>query len=328
MRRTTKVAIGLLVVIALAGCTGGFGSSGGGTDHVEYVPSDAEFVGHVDMAVLEDDDSRELMNALAQQETTTGDVDDAMSQFEDETGLDPSAVNDVVVFSTASGANIEDSLEQQQQGGVIVYSDWSEDEFISAVEENGEVEYEETERNGMTVYEPQTDEEMYTTPQYIGVLEDGTYVIGDETSVDSSIAVAAGEDDGLSGEMRDAYDSMDGGYVTFVGTVPGEAIPEQSSGEFDASAFQDVSVVGASYGTSSGTVTAEAVMYVDSEDSASDVADVTEGGLAMVRGTTTDEDLKSELQSIEVEQDGDIVEVTYEGNVETLVDLIESANNI
>lgn len=316
----------MVVLVALAGCTGSIPgmSDGDSTDPIEYVPGGSEVVVHVDMAVANDGETNTLFEAMAQEDPETEDVEDAKAEFENETGLNPERVSDVVFFSVPADSDEEFAVNDD---AAIAYTNWNEDDVVGALEEEHEVEYEETEQDGVTVYEPQVDEDemMWSEPPSIAVLESGTYAFGDANAVNQSIAVAAGDADGLDGEMRNTFKSMNGGYVTMVVDMSGEEIPEEGyAGEqIDMSVYNDVSVVGASYGTGSGTVNVDMVLQADSEDAASRIADATDGAISMVRGTATDEDVRGQLENIEVEQNGDTVEVSYQGDVDTLVELFE-----
>lgn len=320
MRQHTKIAVGLIVLLALAGCIDGL-IDGGADDPVEHVPSDAEFVVHVDMAVTQDEDTLTIVDALAEDDPSVNDSDEAIEEFEDEVGLDPAELSDVTVYMTP----IDDAEfgEPQEEVGIVLYADWDEDELIEAIEENEATDYEETEWDGVTVYEP---EEEDFSPMYVAVLDEGEYVIGDEGAVEGAIAVANGEDDGISDDMRDAFEDLDDGYVTFVGAADDEHVPDETPVEdVDTTPFEDISVVAGSYGTDSGEVVLEVQMHADSENSATDVADVTDGGVSMLRGLTDDDDVKDQLQNVEVEQDGDRVIVTYESDVDDIVEFIEEA---
>ena len=323
MKQHTKLVLGLVTLIALAGCTGSIPGLGAG-DPIEYVPHDAEMVVHVDMAVMEDGDTRTLTDALAAEDPTVDDTDEAVAEFEDETGLDPHQLRDVVMFATP----IEEAEQfgPQTHTAVILYSDWSEDEFVEAVEEDEMYEFIPTEHNGVTVYEPDVPEDYFGTPTYVAALGDGEFIVGEEDAVLAAVDVSAGDLNGLDGEMRSAFEDVRDGYVTFVANVDEEHIPsDQAIQQIDPSAFEDVSVIAGSYGTSSGALAVEMMLYTNSESSAQDVADVTDGGLALLRGTTPDDDLKEQLEGITIEQDGTVVTIIYEADVDDLVELIESA---
>lgn len=310
-------------MVAVSGCMGMLNGEED-TDPVEYVPSDADTLVHVDMAVAEDEDTQKLADAFAASSSSDDveDSEDVFKEFKNETGLDLKEVSDVTLYTIPNeGAEWP---EPQQHMGFVLYSDWSEDELISTIEEEEDYNYTTTEKGDVTVYEPDVSEDYMGEPMYVAVLEDGTYVLGDEAAVNGAADVAAGNADPVDGELKTGFEEVNDGYVTFAYEVSAEDIPEQNPNQqIDTSAFKDVSVIAGSYNTDDGTVVAESKLYVESEDSATDVKDVTDGMFSMLRGTAPSEDVKDELRSVEVTQDGDVVTVTYEGDVETLSTIIE-----
>lgn len=324
MKRHVLLVVAIVAMLGIAGCTNPLSS--GTDDPAEYVPSDSNAIVHMDMAVAQDSDTRTLLDAFAANEggSDVEDTEDAMSEFKNETGLDPNGVSEVTFYTIPNDDDIEEYGSTADYMGFVVYSDWSEDEFIDAVESEESYDFTTVERGDVTVYEPDVGDDYYGHPISVAVVGDGTYAMGDEKAVDASVAVANGNDDSVSGDLKDGFDEMNDGHITFAYEVaPGDVPSQAPNQELDTSAFEDVSVVAGSYDTNSGTVTFESQMYVSSEDSATDVADVTDGGLSMVRGTATNDDVKDELRNVEVTQDGDVVTVTYEGSVDTLAELIE-----
>ncbi|ELZ02871.1 hypothetical protein C482_04391 [Natrialba chahannaoensis JCM 10990] len=303
----------------MAGCLGAL--SGDGTDPAEYVPSDTDTLIHIDMAMLADDDHQQLVDSMADGESDdTNDQEDIVSEFEAETGLELEDADELLLFTSFDDNPWDDS-------GIIVQSDWTTDEVVSAAEDTEETPYEEREFDGETVhYEPES-ESRQSTEMHIGELGDGTFVFGSQDTVEASLAVEYGDEEALSGDIRDAYDETRDGHVTLATTLPKSTVPTDDPSapdDIDFEAFYNVEVLTSVYDTDDGEAGFETTLHTTGEDEALDVADVIDGGISIASGSMADDDLQSELRKIDVEQDGDTVEVTYWGEIDDVTQLIEN----
>ena len=328
MNRKLALTIAVLLLVSIAGCLGAIGSDGESPGPIDQVPNDANMVVHLDTAVEADDATMTLADALADEDANIDDVEDTEAEFEEETGLDPDEARELLAFTIES--DDDDSVEPDD-GAFIVYADWDRDELIESISDEEDVDYDEAEHAGATVYEP-GDSELgeFEDPPYVGELANGQYVIGDEAAVMASLDVEHDAAESLSGEMREAYDGVTDGYLTFAVDVSEDELPEDElpeEDELDTTSFDEVSVIAGSYYTAGDTVGVETRLHTDSENAAIDVADVTEGAISLYRGVMPSEhqDLKEELREIEVEQRGTVVSVTFQGDVDTLVEAIETA---
>ncbi|ELZ06605.1 hypothetical protein [Natrialba aegyptia] len=308
------------VLVLTAGCLGVLG--GGDSEPAEHAPAGSNMLLHVDADVLSDEDNQQLVDAFAsvEDEEAVDDQGDVVSEFENETGLDIREANQFLLFANTDEGPVDES------GGIIVYSDWETDAVISAIEEEDETEYEQTEFEGEGVlYEPAEDPE-YGAPQYVGDLGDGRFVFGPEAPVRGALEVEYGDADPVSGDVREAYDETRDGHVTLAMSLPDGSVPENDpmTPNVDVSAFQNVSVITGVYDTDGGEAGIEMGIHADSEDDALDVKDVIDGAISMFSGSTTNDDLKDTLREIEVEQDGTTVDVSYWNDIDELVELIES----
>lgn len=331
MKGNLKLVVGLVAVIALAGCMGALTGDDGATDPAEYVPDNSDFIVHADMAVAQDDATQSLIDELAEADESTDaeEAEDFFEEFEDETGLDAREVNDLVMYGTDVGDF------ENEEFAFVLYADWAEDDLIESIEEEEDYEYTAVDTGDVTLYEPDVDDDYVGSPMYIAALDDGTFVLGDEGAVNEAVDVANGDADAVEGEMRDVFDSMDDGYLTFVYDLDEEEVPNQQAGAgVNLAVFEDVSVVGGTYATDGDdSVSVRVHMHADNDEAAEDIVDVTKGGLTFyvqeleqVAEETEDEelaDMAEEIDSIEVEQDGDIVVITYESSVDDLADLLD-----
>jgi len=131
-----------------------------------------------------------------------------------------------VTFFGSPGDTVATNAEQ---AGMIVTTEFSEDEIISSMEESG-TELAEESYGDTTVYTY-----GFENQNAVAALGDGTFALGDTAAVKSVVDVESGDADALSGELRSEYKDTDDGYVRFAMNVPQEQIPsEQLGGELSA----------------------------------------------------------------------------------------------
>ncbi|AHG05272.1 hypothetical protein HALDL1_09695 [Halobacterium sp. DL1] len=268
-----------------AGCTGILGSggeSGGSGAQLDSVPANAEFVGYVDASGMVGDDSlRTLANTALETQAQTSQyyegpesVSEMLDTLEEESGLDPQKFNDVTFFGSP-GDTVATNAEQ---AGMIVTTEFSEDEIISSMEESG-TELAEESYGDTTVYTY-----GFENQNAVAALGDGTFALGDTAAVKSVVDVESGDADALSGELRSEYKDTDDGYVRFAMNVPQEQIPSEQLGAnspLDTSAFNTVQFVSGSFSTSGDSVTANVNMVSESSGDASRTADLVDGALSI-----------------------------------------------
>lgn len=302
---------------------------------VEQVPADVDMVVHVDMAVMEDAKTRQLLNTMynstpsasasATAESGPESMSESLQEFENETGLDPTKAEEVVIFGQTS-EQASPSTSGPRYVGIILHADWSNDAFVSALEDADETEYTKTSYSGTTVYES-----TGTTGEasWVGLLGDGQYVIGTEQAVKDTIDVTTDDADSWGGDLRSTYENTRDGYVTMAMDVPEERIPDQRTGTspVDPTQYNKVRILSMVYYTKSDGVGLEMRMKAKNTDAAKDVADVTDGGVSFVRGSIKDEAVKETLRDIEVSREESTVVVTFESTIDSLEDLFDYLKN-
>ncbi|MHC3439028.1 hypothetical protein ACYJ1Y_13245 [Natrialbaceae archaeon A-gly3] len=288
-------------------------------DPVEHAPQQSDVLVHVDMAMYEDDDVERLANTMADEDPGFDGLDEEFEEFEEETGLDPTEAHEFLVFAEIPDQETRMDPDAEEFGGLIVYSDWNEDDVIESIEDEEDIDYELTEHAGEDVlYEP-TEEPDFGDALYVGVLDDGQFVLGSESGVTASLDVAYDGADPVDGDVREMYDDMHGGHVTVAAGITDELEDDPTIDDEIAQA----EVVGGAFDTDDGTVSLEGQVIAADENVAMDTADMIDGGLATVRQFTEDEDIENELREIEVEQDGTTVTVSYQGDIDDLEALME-----
>lgn len=323
----TGIIVGLLVgMVALAGCSGGLLGGGGTPPAADQVPENVTTVMHVDMAILDDQTTRTIAETGAEDAPAVGagqpeNISETQERFRNETGLDPNAAEEIVAF----GKQSQSPALQSEYSGVIIHADWETQATVDTFRNDTDAEYEETTYNGQTVYRP-VSESDFGRNEWFGVLGDGQFVTGTEAAVKDTIDVTAGDADSFDGSLRTAYDESRDGLVTVVATVPQEGIPESGGAGVDTGAYRDVETISGVYYTTSSSAGVEMQMYATGEDSARDVADVTDGAVSIATGYTENETTKDTLRAIEVTRDGSTVTVSFEESVDTLQEVIRYLN--
>jgi hypothetical protein len=353
-----QVAIAGMVVLGGAGAT--YVALGGDIPFLnqdgmaDQVPEDVDMVMYMDPGVAEDTTTKELVNGLIdiskdqQGELYTGldDYEEMLDEADSNSSLDMENLNSVMLYAqypdtesgteseTESGTDPESTsgLPEDSYVGFIIDSEWGEEEFMDETEENG-TEYEEGDYEGYTIYEQQ-DVPEGESRGYIGVLAEGQYVIGTEDAVKDAIDVDRGEMNAFSGDLRKAYDdtrSGDSTYLKFAATVPDKERLEAAGGESLGSdeqfeTFTNISVMsGSYYTTNDDSIGMQMRLETGSESGADDLESVVSGGLVIVKGSAPSEESKSLIDDVEVEKDGTAVKMTFENEVETIIDAWESA---
>jgi len=328
--------LALAATVALSGCMGGGGDSGD-VDVIEFVPNEnVDGVFHVDMGILEDQTTQDLVNALIEmgmEEDPNYDgpesYDEIWEEFDEEaeTDFDPGDLNEVIVFTAVP----EDPqmAGNESLGAAVLSADLTEDEMVSLIEQNATVEA--SEYNGVPFYTVETESEFgETETNYMAVVQEGVYSFGQEGPVQSTVDVAQGDADVLSGELREELDRVRDGYVNFAVSIPEDTFDDMGGGQEggpDFSAFQDISVVSGSYYTEGDTMGMSANMRAGGAEDAQDISDAIDG-LVALGGMSLGENASAVLDPVETETDESTVIVTYETTVDELTENIEALQNM
>lgn len=325
-RRTALLAVGMSVLLATAGCSGflGGGGSGDAGPQTDSVPQDASMLAYVDVAgMVEDDSLRELANTAFEARSENSEfyegptsVEEMLADVEEDSGLDPTKVQGVTFFAT-EGENVPTNAEQ---AGAILTTEFTEDEIVAAMEDQGTEFSEETYRD-TTVYTYGFDNQ-----NALAALGDGAFAVGDTTAVESVLDVDAGDEDAVSGDLLTQFENTDDGYLRFAMDVPQEQVPTEELGggaQIDTSAFNTVTYVTGSFATSGDEVTTTVNLVSESSDDAARINDVVDGALSLYSGVGN-ENLREAMEKVEVSQDGDTVTVSFTDTVDELADRIES----
>lgn len=328
-RLRTVLAITLMgMLVVSAGCSGLLDGDSAGTDgaRLESVPSQSDAVFYADVNGLLDSEAHEtLANTVFEEAANVSDsydgptdVEDALNETENSSGVDITQIDDVTAFSS--------SEESGEYSGAIVETTLSESAFVSAQAENQEYNFSEGEYNDYTFYSP-TEEPEFGDATYIGILEDGVYVTGTEAAVKDTIDTHAGDQDPISGEIRDAYSETDAGYLRWASAVPQDQVPTNQSNEsvpVNTEVFSAVQIVTGSHSAETESVSLSVNMMTESESSAEDVKDATDGAISLASAYVENEQAQENLRQINVTREGTTVGVDYENSTSSIQELIRT----
>ena len=179
------LASALATALALAACT----AQGQDLLLLDSVPADAVMLGSVQpQRALGDSNVRDALDQLL---GLLGDkmLEDALTQAQEGSGIDPAAVREVLVFGTA-----------QEEGAALISGPYIEAKIKDAVEEKlGDL--------SATVHR---GHDLYTAGEgkAIAFLADDLLLVGTLESAKAVIDVRAGEAAALDGELRDSFEAL------------------------------------------------------------------------------------------------------------------------
>jgi hypothetical protein len=306
------------------------GDDGGSSSALASVPDGVTLALTVDAeAVRNDDATKTLVNAWFEGRTegTSRDdrpenYDDLLARFEDDFGLDPTAVSSLTPFFNGGsfygfGAS---------GGAAVVAADWSAEDITDSLSDSMGNSYEEDEHYGQPIYHPETDR-YFGAAIWLGVLGDGEYVIGSEGAVRETIEVHLGEVESLDGRMQEAYGATRDAPVRFVLDLPLGLIPdeiERDDTTVQLEPLNEVATVAGSVYRDGNTRGVEVTMAADDTDTAENLVDTVEGYIAFAEEGTEREALVEALNEVAVSRDGSDVVLRYESTVDDLADTVQA----
>jgi hypothetical protein len=319
--RRVALALALVALVTMAGCTGLLGSGGDdapgvGAASLDSVPGDATMVGYVDVDGMAGDDAlRSVANSALEAQAThhedesgPSSVTEMLATVENETGLSPTQVDGVTFFGTVPKAGADSSGSQSARGsGMIVTAAFEESALVTALRDSG---YQPTQQSSeaATLYSYGPDGQ-----RALAVLDDGRFAMGHVEAVGSVLDVRAGDAEAVTGQLREQFADTDDGYVRFAASVPQDQLPVgalQTDAPVDPSTLNTVQFVSGSLTTDGETVTATVNLVDESSNSAASTRDLVRGGLAYYQGRAP-EAVRPALQTVTVDQHGDTVTLTY-----------------
>jgi|GEM_PF-1640485 len=308
----------------------GYNATVGSMNRSTPAAGDNETAGDDEMA---DDD--ETVTPTSPAEMVPANLSGALDSVENESGLDPRAVERVIVFNQR-----QENFTAAPYQGTIVHADWSKSAVAEAVFNETDESYVNTTVDGVVVYKPEpTDEENVTSfgppapDQWVAVIDENEYAIGTEEAVNDTIQVAVGDADPVDGDLRRAFDSTRDGYVRYAQSSQNVNVTQinQTMGQSTglnvtayAEAYNDLHITsGTYYITDDGdALGVESRIMTNSTDTARDVQDLAQGFVSIQAGAIQNETLETELRETDVTRDGTTVTVSRQTDIETVETLI------
>jgi hypothetical protein len=319
----------------LSGCSSvpgmGGGDSGGSSEALAVVPADVTAVGYMDVGgMLEDGAVESLLNKAlelaAEEESYAGPttMSEWIQQIRDRTDLDPTKMGEAISFGKApdvSGGMTQTPAPGDQYGGLWFTTDWSEDDLVGVMTQQG-TQFEEGEYAGHTLYEPTSE----FGQSWMGVIEEGEFVLGTEAAAKETIDVADGNMDSVGSDLTDPYSAVRSGLFKVASTVPEERLPDESTSaggvEVDPERIAQVESGAAVAYHDGDNVGMEAAMTAEDGNAARDVRDILAGIRATAENTVASDELAAEIDAITVERDDTSITMSYENSTEAAVELL------
>lgn len=350
-------ALALTTLIVLtAGCSGLTGGDGGGGQGapLEDIPEGVDSVMHMESGFLQDSTTEELMNGLIEMDTVeetemTEDQpenwDEVLQEFENETELSVSGFHSVTFFGKSerltagtgmTSGSQESSAQTQEYGGMIMQTDWTWEEMVEATDMDQEFFSEQT-YNGVTVYvnESVQNVEQVDEEGWLADMGDGKFVFGPKQVVQDVIDTNQGDSPAFSGEVRETYESATDGYMKAVVNVTeqqtaaatGAAGGGMGMGTESLSGTEMVTMV---YHTGIDEMTFEMEMQMQTEKQAQEFAEL-KSLLGMMAGgegpaTAGENPAAWAVETLEFEQNGNTVSMSFGASPQELLDLFEGMN--
>ena len=294
------------------------------------VPADANFILEIQLGrLLQDPDIDGLLEEFTRGSGFAADTDispsleELVDQILDEIGIDIQQFSSVLLFGDVT--KFEDSF------GAIAKGSFDEDRLIAGFESASNQSLTVTEYRGKTIYfDPDRD-------VAISVLDDKTLVLGNtRASVRSVIEVAVGETERATGRLIDAFDALDDPLLGAVLILPddivealgfpGDLVPEDAP--INALIFTDVELISLSFDKRADNLAFDARVEFASESSASDVADILEGGVKILGGLSSDELIKGLLKQVEISRVDTTITLHAEASVADIKHLIQQLKRL
>lgn len=339
--------VAVVAMVALTGCVGslpGLGGGGGGgaqANPAQHVPSNVDAVVSVDAGVVDDENTRALLNTLFEESDAApgdpGNVDEAVDEFQRDlneeltTNLSVEEINAVAAFGQTpdNPQTAGETPPSEQYAGAILSVDWNREDVLDNVRESATVE--ETTYEGVTVYT--IENETAGTTLYGAEYETGLWAFSaNQQVVEDVIDVAQGNADSFGGDLRTAFDNTrEDAYVRYATTVSEEqrqtirqlAAIYGASAPVDLTQFGDVTAYAGAYYTEGEQVGVSTYMTATNESSAQRLNQTLGSLITLGKGTVEPgSTAEAQLDALSTEQDGDTLSIVYQIDVETLQELI------
>jgi len=324
LARRRLLAAGTVTLFAgLAGCNGGEETIDPGPP-TSQAPANSGVLVSADTSLLDHDGTDRILEAYGAGAGGDGSeggpggpgdgIDaDLIGEFEGRTGLAAAEADVVVIFA---------DQPRGEFAAYVIEGEWNESSVLESIESATGRDYQARDHEGGTVYEPTGGGEE---ADYLGLVAEGRYAVGSEGAVEAAIETTRADRDSvgdpLQGAFDDATDSQAEGttYVTAATDDPRAYLPPDDGDRVPSAAsldtYEKANVGTVAYTAAEDSVAIDAALHADDESDAGEIADFTVFLTQALQGRVSDA-VAAELRNVAVEQDGDVVTVTYRSDVE------------
>lgn len=274
-------------------------------------------------------------------ESADGGIGDIVDEIRHDTGIDLQSVEYVelaIDIEALLGPGLDPSMPMAEDTAdlnfsMALYGEFNEGEIVASFEKDDDIDYGMSEYRGATVYRI---DDGGGTPLSVAILDPGTVLIGTGDSVEAMLDVADGAGEPLSGEVKEALDSLGDRHIGVVLSLPPEfleaasgmaegqdAVPQMGLlGALDMSALT-APVSGIKLLFNGDAVELESISFFDDSESATVSKEYTEGIVAMAGAMlSTSPELQEFASGMEVGQSGDIVTLRMTITMEVIQQLL------
>lgn len=247
-------------------------------------------------------------------------ADKALTQFTDNTGIDPHQISSMVIFA----GNISSRDLQNANGGVIATGSFDESTITKKIEQETNQVLTSSNYKGVTVYSSQKDNAA------LAFIAQNKIVFGTARAVKDTIDVFKGDASPLSGKLVTALAQLGSGQIKGVFLTPGilrnqvGALAEKWP-NFSPKVLQDAEMVAFAANLQVLNLNMRIDTYFSNDTSAQDANDAITGLISLAKAATQAQSLKTALGNINVSTSGSQISVSGSVN---LLDIPTIRNNI
>jgi len=302
-----------LIALASSGCTTENNEKGA----LGFIPSNSDYVGNVEInTIINDNDFNDIYEEWPKSRSDPQTINEAMIEFETESGVDASKITDVTFFGS-----MDESMDQYS--GYFIIGSFDSNALINKAIEDGN--FEKVRYQG---YEYYLETSSFGSSEAIMEMDDGLVLLATSASViEDVIDIQKGDKNSRSGELMDKYNALDSGIVKIAFEVPAnvkEDIENSNSGPYNFESVNEIEIITYLFQKKSSTMTNTVNVYTSDSASAEDIADVIDGFLKIYKGIIPDENAKETIDKITIEQKGSTVTIKSSSTVQEIKDMSNS----
>ena len=310
-------------VVTTAGCMGALpGGDDAGGEPLDDVPQGVDVIMYMDSGIVQDEATVETMNGLidlSKEQNPNydgpGSYEQALQEAENESDLDIEGFQSMLVFGQANPSG------QTEYAGAIIQTDWTVEELQNAGD-GGMENLEEDSYNGVDVYVQ--EDELTGDVTWFADFGDGKFAVGPEGVVQDVIDTNQGDAEPFSGELRNAYQSVEDGYLKAAVTVPEDEFSDQAaSGPYQSAS--DIEIMTMVYYTEGTDMNVDAQLTATNETAAGQLRQDVDDSVSALNLIAGEEPaVQDMIDGITVEQDGSDVVVNFQTNPDQIIALMKT----